>query len=453
MSNEENVLLVDDDSEMLISLARALKASGVTSAIHAASKHEKAIELLLDKNPQVAVVDLCLDEKAGVDSGFNLIRDILAQDSTCRIIVLTGHGTVEYGVRAIDMGAANFLEKPADSAHVAALIKDGLAQCDLRRAFAKLAIQKTNFIQTPVIGSSEQTKNLLKEIEYAARNSLPVMINGETGTGKGLVAKTIHLLSDRAKKNFVRYQANFGTADLVNSDLFGHQKGSFTGAAEDRKGLFGAAEGGTFFLDEIDELPHETQVTLLGVLQDKKYRALGSNKELDLNIRLITATNQDMEKCLAEGKLRKDFYHRIAHIKIQIPPLRQRKDDIPDLCKFFISKFRDSENLSVLAVDDSVINKFQSYDWPGNVRELEAVVEGAMHRAQYEDRTYIKDSDLQMGQSPTAAASDQNFHEQVRTFKLKLINDKLNQVGGNQLKAAKELGLDRSSLRRLLAEK
>jgi DNA-binding NtrC family response regulator len=449
---EENVLLVDDDGEMLVSLSRALKATGITAAIHAASRHDKALEILLDKNPQVAVVDLSLDEKTGVESGFALIRDILANDSTCRIIVLTGHSSLEHGVRAVNMGAANFLEKPADPAHLSALITDGLSQSDIRRAFSRLAIQKTNFIQNPVIGNSSVMQALLKEVEYASRNSLPVLISGETGTGKGLIAKTIHLLSERAKKNFVRYQANFGTADLVNSDLFGHQKGSFTGAAEDRKGLFAEAEGGTFFLDEIDELPLEVQVTLLGVLQDKKYRVLGGNKELPLDIRLISATNQDPDKCLADGKIRKDFFHRIAHVKLHIPPLRDHREDIAELCKYFISKIRDAENLSVLSIEDGALNNLSSYDWPGNVRELEAVIEGAMHRAQYEGRTSISSVDVQTGRSG-AQASGENFHDQVKNFKLKLIKDKLSQVGGNQLKAAKELGLDRSTLRRLLEEK
>ena len=453
MSNE-NILLVDDDSQMLLSLTKALKAGGLSCAMHAATKHDKAIELLLDKKPQVAVVDLCLDEKQGVESGFNLITDILSNDTTCRIIVLTGHGSVEYGVRAVNTGAANFLEKPADIHHLCALIKDGISQSDLRRAFSKLAIQKTNFIQSPIIGSSAKTKTLLQEIEYAARNSLPVLISGETGTGKGLVAKTIHLLSDRSKNNFVRYQANFGTADLVNSDLFGHQKGAFTGASEDRRGLFAEAEEGTFFLDEIDELPLEVQVTLLGVLQEKKFRPVGSSKELPVSIRLVSATNQNIDKCLAEGKIRKDFYHRIAHIKIQIPPLRERKEDIPELCNYFMSRIRDTENLSVLAAEPAALAKLTAYDWPGNIRELEAAVESAMHKAQYEGRTVLSENDLILGQKNSVMteglSQSGNFHDQVKDFKLKIIKQKLAEVGGNQLKASKELGLDRSTLRRLL---
>ena len=449
--SEENILLVDDDSEMLLSLTRALKASGVTAALHAASKHQKALELLKSTEPQAAIVDLCLDESKGIESGFNLIKDILSNDPTCRVIVLTGHGSPEYGVRAINLGAANFIEKPADSMHLAALIKDAVSQSNLRREYSKILKDSLPLKNSSIIGSSSAIDNLRRELEYAAGNTQSVLITGETGTGKGLLAKVIHSSSARTTGKFVRYQANFSTADLVNSELFGHLKGSFTGANEDRKGLFSEAGGGTFFLDEIDELPLETQVSLLGVLQEKKYRALGSDQEIELDIRLICATNQDIEKCLAEGKIRKDFYHRIAHCKIHIPALRDRKEDIPELTRHIIKKLCDAENLILPDIEKAALDKLKTYSWPGNVRELEAVIESAVYRAQFENRTFISAENikLQMNDTPADMAK-KSFHDQVRDYKLKLIKEKLAETGGNQLKAANELGLDRSTLRKFL---
>lgn len=449
---DESILLVDDDSEMLISLTRALKASGVSAPIHAATKYEKAMELLKEKTPQVAVLDLCLDENQGVESGFKLIKDLLAHDNTCRVIVLTGHGSIEYGVRAINLGAANFLEKPADTSHLAALINDGVKQSKLRREYTRVVAEKGSVSNSLVIGISEAVKKLHKEIEYAARSSQAILITGETGTGKGLCAKAVHVASPRAENAFIRYQANFGTADLVNSELFGHMKGAFTGANDDRKGLLAEAKGGTFFLDEIDELPLATQVTMLGVLQEKKFRPLGANKELDLDIRLICATNQDPEKCLGEGKIRKDFYHRVAHVRIHIPPLRQRKEDISLLSESILNKLNQSESISVSRFDDQAIKKLEVYDWPGNIRELEAVAEAAIHRAQFEGRNVVAAEDIQLDISSSAASelSDNSFHELVRIYKLKLIKEKLAQTNGNQLKAAEELGLDRSTMRKIL---
>jgi len=449
----QDVLLVDDESEALISLSRALKASGLTARVHAASEPKKAIQVLSETNAQVAVIDLSLDKREGVESGFRLIREILAQSSTCRVIVLTGHGSVTHGVRALALGAANFLEKPADAAHLTALINDGITQSMLRRDFQRLNSESPDSsINSLIIGKSEIAKAVRKEALYAAQNNLPILLTGETGTGKGLCALAIHKSSLRASSAFVRYQPTFSTSDLVNSELFGHKKGSFTGANEDRKGLILQAQNGTLFLDEIEELPIETQVALLGVLQDKKLRMVGSNDEQAVDFRLICAGNQDLKQSLDSGKLRGDFFHRIGHIVIDLKPLRARKEDISELAEHFLGRVRERENISVLAIEDNAVNELMRFDWPGNIRQLEAVIEGAAFRASFEGRVSIVPSDLRLSGGGAAPSSQEKigFHEQVRSFKLKLIKDKLAETSGNQVKAARELGLDRATLRRLL---
>ncbi|MCB9029467.1 MAG: sigma-54-dependent Fis family transcriptional regulator [Deltaproteobacteria bacterium] len=451
MSGDQNILLIDDDSDAILSLARALKAAGITHPIHIATNKEQGLSLQHEYSPQVIVQDLCIDEAIGPESGFELLRSILNHDSTCRVIVLTGYGTPELGVTCLKNGAASFLEKPPDISHLSALILDGIKQSDLRRNYEQLS--KDSVSLTNIIGESDAIKKLRKEIEYAASNDQPLLITGETGTGKGLCAQAIHKLSKRSKGKYVRYQPNFSTPDLVNSDLFGHKKGAFTGADADRSGLLVEADTGTLFLDEIDELPLETQVSLLGVLQEKSFRPLGSNGEIASDFRLICASNQDIDQCVSEKKVRQDFYHRIAHARIHIPALRERKQDIPLLAEFFLEKLRSAEKVSVISLENDAIAKLQAYNWPGNIRELQAIVEGGAYKAQFESRVSIIADDLMFTPKKLSADSEASFHDLVEDFKLTLIEEALARHDGNQVKAAIDLQMDRSTLRRIVSRK
>ncbi|MCO6431072.1 MAG: sigma-54-dependent Fis family transcriptional regulator [Deltaproteobacteria bacterium] len=453
------LLLVDDDSSAADSLARALAASHALSKLHGISidvrtafNETSAIVLAEKFRPACAVIDLCLETKEGVAGGFRLLKSILDRDPTCRVIVLTGHADAEHGVRALNSGAASFLEKPADIPHLAALVADGVRQARLRRSYDRLASLPESAAASMIVGQCRAWSELMAAITYASKTTQPVFITGETGTGKGLCAKAIHKMSSRAAGSFVRYQPHFASCDLVNSDLFGHVKGAFTGAAEERSGLLREAHGGTFFLDEVSELPLETQISLLGVLQDKVMRPLGSNRELEINVRLICAANQNIEECLEKGKLRSDFYHRVAHFTIHLPPLRERREDIPLLAGHILNCAVQKEDLSVTGIHESAIDLLCEHDWPGNVRQLETVIEGAAFRAQYEGRARIEARDIKLGSSPNVAAGDaRSFHEQVNAFKLELIKKKMAETGGNQLRTAAELGIDRSTLRRLLS--
>ena len=450
MEDKTSVLLVDDDSEALESLSRALSVSNIGARIVAATRAEKGLELLAESKADVAVIDLSLDPARGVESGFELLSNILRQDAACRVIVLTGHGSLEHGVRALSLGAASFLEKPADISHLAALIRDGIRQSGLKRAYNSLILQQQSSVATLVAGSSHAMQKVRESIQYAAQTMQPVMIYGETGTGKGLCAQAIHALSPRKSQRFVRYQPNFSTADLVNSDLFGYVKGAFTGASDNRKGLLTEAHLGTLFLDEIEALPSETQVTLLGVLQDKRFRMVGSDRENVADFRLICASNENVELCVEQGRIRRDFYHRVAHFKLELPALRDRRVDIAELSELFLGRLREREQLSVFSIEASAHEMLLAYDWPGNVRELESVLEGAAYHARFKGRAAISSEDIHTGSTASASGEAADFASRVLEYKRKLINESLARHGGNQSKASRELGLDRSTMLRIL---
>ena len=455
MQINNSVLLIDDDSEHLLSLIRALKNALPSITFNGAGNTRAALEAQQKYAHGCAVVDLELIANSGPQSGFDLISELVAHDPQLRVIVLTGHGGIEYGIEAIKRGAVSFQEKPAHIHELSVLIKDFLHQYNLRSQAQREKSVAADSILDQLVGDSDISLRFKNEIEFAASTNQPIFLSGESGVGKSLCAQIIHRLSARSKKSFVRYQPSFVSADLVNSDLFGHKKGSFTGADSDRKGLLSEAEGGTLFLDEVDALPVETQVTLLSVLQDRTYRQVGANQEIQTNIRLITASNTLVDEAITTGKIRKDFYFRSAHHTIAIPPLRQRLSELPALSAQFLKAGRDRKDFSVFSISKAALSMLQQYDWPGNIRELQAVIEGAAYRAQYHSRFEIEPTDIIIGvmynsASPITDSSDQSFHDKVLSYKQKLVMEALEKNGGNQVKAAKELGLDRSVLRRLL---
>jgi DNA-binding NtrC family response regulator len=451
---QSTLLLIDDDVEALGLLGARLRGGCAGKEIYTASSSQSALRVQERNRPDVAVVDLCLAPEGGVCAGFELIRRLREQDPSMRIIVLTGYAAFDHGVRAITLGAASFLEKPADIAHLTALIKDCGVQAALRREVEKLR-QFESARQLPgLVGASPVFKALLEEVRFAAAGNQPVLICGETGSGKGVIAGAIHALGQRASAPLVRYQANFSGGDLVSSDLFGHRRGAFTGAGEDRCGMIESADGGTLFLDEVDELPTETQISLLGVLQERTFRRLGASEERSSDFRLLSATNRNLDDSLRSGKIRHDFFHRIAHLVIQVPPLRDRINDIEALAEHFLACVRERENLPVARIDSEALARLQEYDWPGNVRELQAVIESAAYRACFKERPVIVASDLRRNFSGKSRGSEQGggFHEKVSLFRRQLVREALLAHQGNQVQAAKKLGIDRSSLRRILEE-
>lgn len=447
------VLIVDDEAEALLSLSRALKALASNLIIDGVVSAAQALDCLGKSEPQVVLMDLSLNSKQGVESGFDLLNALVSSGSNCKVIVLTGHANIEYGVRALNMGAAHFLEKPPDLQHLLALIRDCANQTEIFKAYQSSAKNSHSLIlNQEIVGGSREVEELRNEIVFAATTNQSILLLGETGTGKTLCASLIHQLSSRANNKFICYAPAYHSADLVNSDLYGHLKGAFTGAHESRTGLLQEADRGTFFLDEIDELPQDTQISLLRVLQNKTFRSLGSNKEERSDFRLISASNREPKELLDKNKIREDFFHRIAHRVIQVPALRNRVTDIKELSEACLRSLTKREQLNVFYFSDLAIKKLEQYKWPGNIRELHAVVEGAAYLAQFNNRVVIEESDLRIESKLFGSESvePQGFHALVENYKKNLVEQAMKVSGGNQVQAAKSLGLDRSSLRRIL---
>jgi DNA-binding NtrC family response regulator len=302
-----------------------------------------------------------------------------------------------------------------------------------------------------LVGRSDAMKILRDRLSFIASTPQPVLLIGETGTGKGLCARVIHDCSSRRSKRFVHYQPNFGGGDIVQSELFGHLKGAFTGASETRNGLAVEAQFGTLFLDELDEIPPEVQVRLLDLIQEQRVRAIGSDSFKKVDCRCIAATNRPLDEALASNKIRRDLYHRLAYNVLSIPPLRERLDDLVDLCEETLRSLRMKEFVQVFEVQPQVIDRFRTMQWPGNVRQLKAVVENAAYHAHFRGRASITLEDVQSFGARAPVKENRSFHAQVERFKSQLIDQALQECGGSQVQAARLLGLDRGTLRRIVS--
>lgn len=463
-----SILLVDDDKDYTQSLKRALIVKGIKENIFTASTPLESIKILKSKSPNVAIVDLELDSSKGVESGYSLLKQILDEDKTCKVIILTGHSSSEYGIKAIKFGASNFLKKPADINHLIVLIKDAIEQSLMLREYENLKqdINQKN-IENFIIGESDEIKQIRDEVLFLGQNNSPILIMGETGTGKGLVAKSIHLFGKYKDKQFVRYQPNYLSNDLTNSDFFGHKKGSFTGALEDKKGLLELSNNGTFFLDEVALLPIEIQIALLTTLQEHKIRRIGDTKEINVDFRLICATNEDINEAISDNRLRLDFYHRIAHSVIKLPPLRERKEDIKPLTLYFLNELSKKEDILIQDINKKALDKLKAHSFKGNIRELEAIIEVSAYKANFKNKRVIEEEDILFNENKILNNAKENisndnlensilnddslsFKDKINKIKKSIIQNELKKYNDNQMQTAKALGIDRTTLIRIL---
>ena len=463
-----SILLVDDDKDYTQSLKRALIVKGIKENILTASTPLESIKILKSKSPNVAIVDLELDSSKGVESGYSLLKQILDEDKTCKVIILTGHSSSEYGIKAIKFGASNFLKKPADINHLIVLIKDAIEQSLMVREYENLKqdINQKN-IENFIIGESDEIKQIRDEVLFLGQNNSPILIMGETGTGKGLIAKSIHLFGKDKDKQFVRYQPNYLSNDLTNSDFFGHKKGSFTGALEDKKGLLELSNNGTFFLDEVALLPIEIQIALLTTLQEHKIRRIGDTKEINVDFRLICATNEDINEAISDNRLRLDFYHRIAHSVIKLPPLRERKEDIKPLTLYFLNELSKKEDILIQDINKKALDKLKAHSFKGNIRELEAIIEVSAYKANFKNKRVIEEEDILFNENKILNNAKENisndnlensilnddslsFKDKINKIKKSIIQNELKKYNDNQMQTAKALGIDRTTLIRIL---
>lgn len=446
-----HVLLVDDDARSVVLLAAIVKQSAPQAHIISAANGEQAAKAALRHRPEAAIVDLCLEPTMGADSGLRLITRLLQNDATCRVVALTGHQALDLGVRAVERGAASFVRKPVQVRHLEVLLRDALEQCALRREIERLRAERA--ARCTFAGTSDASKRVRAEIEAAARHMLPLLIIGESGCGKSHAARCVHDAGSRAEGAWVVFHAHDGTSEMVQSELFGHRRGAFTGADADRTGLLRSADGGTVFLDDIDALPLGAQASLLGAVQLRRFRPLGSDVEILSDFRVISGSNADFAELIERREFRFDLFHRLAQCRIRIPPLRERIEDLAGFIERILIRLRGAA-VAVEGLTSRSRDLVRAYHWPGNVRELDAVIEVAAYRAAGAGRAAIEPQDLDLPEGDSARRNaamveKTDFHTCVERYKRALISETLSRVGGNQSLASRILKIDRGTIRRL----
>src|SRR5690348_15097214 len=368
-----SVLIIDDEAEIRESLETLLELEGY--AVESASSGEEGVACLSDRSFDLVLLDLALPDRNGID----LLAEIHAHDPQLSVIMITAYGTVENAVKAMQAGASNFVQKPWDNEKLLADVRTAVARhraeeenIQLKRALK----QRYNFEN--IVGKSEPMLKIFDLVAQVAASRSTVLLQGESGTGKELIAKAIHLNSPRRDRPFVPVNTGSMPPDLLESTLFGHVKGAFTSAIASKKGLFEIADRGTLFLDEIGTMGMDTQSKILRVLQDRKFMHLGGVHEIQVDVRIIAATNVDLRQLVREGKFREDLFYRLNVITIDLPSLRQRKEDIPLLVDFFLRKYSEENQQAQRRITPEALRPLMNYSWPGNVRELENVMERAV---------------------------------------------------------------------------
>src|SRR5438876_7345198 len=372
-SSTGTVLIIDDEAEIRESLQTLLELEGYD--VEAAGSGEEGIAHIEERPFDLVLLDLALPDRNGMD----VLRDIRVHDPHLSVIMITAYGTVDNAVKSMQFGATNFIQKPWDNEKLLADVRAAVARrraeeenIQLKRALKR----RYNFEN--IVGKSEPMLRIFDLVAQVAPSRSTVMLQGESGTGKELIAKAIHLNSPRRDRPFVPVNTGSMPADLLESTLFGHVKGAFTSAVASKKGLFEIADRGTLFLDEIGTMGMDTQSKILRVLQDRKFMHLGGVHEIQVDVRIIAATNVDLKQQVREGKFREDLFYRLNVISVDLPPLRQRREDIPLLVDFFLTRYSEENERNPRRITPEALRPLLAYSWPGNVRELENVIERAV---------------------------------------------------------------------------
>lgn len=435
------ILIVDDDKATREGLALAL---GRDHAVLTAADAEAALRALTGNAVDLVLTDLRMPGR----DGLSLLRDIIASHPGLPVILLSAYGSVESAVEAMRDGAVDFLTKPVNLDHLELVVRRALRQKNLERQNARLRAQLAGRTALDrIIGSSEAMLAVRERIEQVAPTPATVLIQGPSGTGKELVARALHALSPRADKPFVAVHCAALAPSLLESELFGHVKGAFTGATEDRKGRFEIADGGTLFLDEISEIDLATQVKLLRVLETRTVEPVGSATPVPVDIRLVAATNRDLRAWVEAGKFREDLYFRLNVVDINLPPLRERQGDLPLLCDAFVREFNPQLGRGILGVAPDAMAALAAYPWPGNVRELRNAIERMMVLA-HSDHLTLEDVPRNIREGRAATAAPEAAPAPAEPEEATLIRRALFETHGNRTAAAKRLGIPLRTLYR-----
>lgn len=431
------ILIVDDDHATSAGMADVVEEWGYDAEV--AGNVKSAWSSITKMVPDVAIVDLKLPDGSGLD----LLHRVKESYPDVSVVILTGHATVDSAVKALKVGAEDYVTKPVDLARLQVILKTVEDKQLMKQEILELRrqLQKMGTLGH-LVGKSRAMQKLFEEIEMVANTDANVFIVGESGSGKEVVANTIHHLSRRRAKPFIAFNCGAISPTLIESEIFGHEKGAFTNAIKRREGYFEMAKGGTVFLDEITEMPLDLQVKLLRVLEESKFRRVGGNEEIQIDARIIAASNRDPQKAIADNRLREDLYYRLNVFPIDVPPLRERLEDLPLFAFFFLEKLNETEDKKVSKIDQEFLDALAQYDWPGNVRELRNVINRAFIMARTDTLSIETLPDKFLGarrrRSSTLVIPLGQSMEEVERI---VIEETLKMTDGDRKRAAEILGI------------
>ncbi len=448
----KKILIVDDEANMRLVLKALLSREGYD--VLTAADGLEALEVLKSHDVKVVVTDLKMPRL----DGMGLLESVVRDFPSVPVIMITAHGTIHTAVDALKKGALDYITKPFDQAELKNVIAKAVKTKTLSDEELVLSIEEID--RQDIVGVSEGMIQIFEVIKKVAPTTTTILITGETGTGKELVANAIHINSPRRKNPFIKINCSAIAENLMESELFGYEKGAFTGAVSSKAGRFELAHKGTLFLDEVGEVPKDMQAKLLRVIQDQEFERVGGLQTIKVDVRLITATNRNLMQDVKDGRFREDLYYRLNVLPIHVPPLRERPEDIPPLTAFFLQKFNKKLDRNVRRLDPAVEELFSTYDWPGNIRELENLTERLVLMTQGET---IRLGDVPQELVAAAAASaalkaaaqkkpfKDVIREKTEEVERQMIIRVLEECEGNISKAARQLGLSRKGLHLKLA--
>ncbi|CCY74277.1 sigma-54 dependent transcriptional regulator [uncultured Brachyspira sp.] len=439
------ILIIDDEKNIRDGIKKSLEYEGYEVAT--AENGDKGIDIVYKGGIDLVITDLKMPEKTGEE----FLKDVLDFDKHIPVIILTGHGNIETAVDMMSLGAYDFMTKPFNLDKMLLIIARALESKNIKKTNESLE-RRVDYHESfyGMIGHSSKMLKVYEAIKQVARTKATVLIEGESGTGKELVANAIHQISDRAKQPYITVNCAALSEGVLESELFGHEKGAFTGAIDKKIGRFEAANKGTIFLDEIGEINQTVQVKLLRVLEERVIEHVGSNIPINVDIRVIAATNKKLSEEIKEGKFREDLYYRLNVIKIEMPPLRERREDIPLLIDNFIKEFSAVHSIEIKSVDKKVYKILSSLQWEGNVRELRNMIETmvVMSRDGKIEESNIPDWALKSNEEIFSIDKDLTLEE----LEKKYINYLLSRNNFNKAQVSKILGIERATLYRKLKE-
>ncbi len=448
----ETILIVDDEKNYPLILSAILKEEGFETLT--ANSGEEALQILRDSDIDLVLTDMKMPSMDGIE----LLESIKDKDSDLPVIMMTAHGTVEKAVEAMQKGAYNYIMKPFNNKRLIIYVNKAIAIYRVIKENKQLrSAVESQYSFGNIIGKSKEMRDIYEMIQKVSQATATVLIEGESGTGKELVAKSIHFNSPRRDKPFIAVSCSALAESLLESELFGHERGAFTGAVSMKKGRFELADRGTLFLDEIGELSQDLQVKLLRVLQDKIFERVGGVRQISVDIRFIAATNKKLKNEVAEERFREDLYYRLNVVHIDLPLLRQRQEDIHLLVNHFIKKYRKerSSDIPITGLDPEAERLFYSYSWPGNVRELENVIERAMvlcpgEKINVSDLPNDFKDNVYDAQHLNGIPEDAKLYETISTIEKKMIKRSLKLTNNIHSKAAELLGIGKSGFSKKL---